>query len=191
MVQRLGIFGGTFDPPHTGHLIVAADAFERLGLDRLLFIPTAIPPHKRAGAVATPDQRMRMLAAAIAGDPRFSVDDVEISRGGTSYTVDTLRELKRREPESELFLLLGVDQYRMFDTWREPATVSQLATLCVMERAGETVRLTPSFRARTLEVTRVDISSTDLRRRIADGVSIRYFVPDPVLDIIRIESIYG
>src|SRR5690606_38222800 len=122
---------GTFDPPHHGHLIVASEAFESLHLDRLLFIPAADPPHKGGRVRTPPEQRLRLLAAAIAGDPRFDLDELAIRRGGTSYTVDTLRELRRKAPEARLFFLLGIDQYRQLDGWREPREVARLATLAV------------------------------------------------------------
>ncbi len=189
--RRLGVFGGTFDPPHHGHLIVAAELYEQLALDLLLFVPAAAPPHK-AVVGATPEQRVRMLRAALAGDARFAVDELEIARGGASYTVDTLREIRAREGESaELFFLLGVDQYRVFGSWREPHEVARLARLAVMGREGEAVDLDPAFPARTVAVSRIDISSTAIRRRIRNGRSVRYWVPEGVREIVEREGIYG
>lgn len=187
---RIGVFGGTFDPPHHGHLIVASEAFESLHLDRLLFIPAADPPHKGGRVRTPPEQRLRLLAAAIAGDPRFDLDDLEIRRGGTSYTVDTLRELRRKAPEARLFFLLGIDQYRQLDGWREPREVARLATLAVFARGGETPDLTGPYGGVYVPVSRIDISSTAIRKRARAGHSIRYFVPERVREIVEAEQIY-
>lgn len=189
--RRLGVFGGTFDPPHHGHLIVAAEVHERLALDRLLFVPAADPPHK-AVTGATPGQRVRMLRAALDGDERFAVDELEIDRGGASYTVDTLRELRAREGErAELFFLLGADQYRVFGSWREPREVARLARLTVMGRAGGAVEPGPAYPARVVEVSRIDISSTAIRQRVSEGRSVRYWVPEAVREMIEAERMYG
>lgn len=190
--MRLGVFGGTFDPPHLGHLIVAQDAHARLSLDRVLFVPAAIPPHKRDRPQSPAALRLEMVRAAVAADPRFAVDDLELCRAGPSYTVDTLRELRRRDPDAELFLLLGADQARDFGTWREPHEIARLATLVLLTRAGVSATA-PGHDAAAirLEVTRIDISSTDIRRRAAAGEPIRYLVPEGVEAIIRREGLYG
>ena len=188
--RRLGVFGGTFDPLHHGHLIVAAEACEALALDLLLFVPAADPPHKRGTVIATPDQRLRMLDSGTRDDPRFSVDDLEIRRSGPSYTVDTLRELTSREPESELVFLLGADQFREFDAWRLPAEIARMARLAVLARSGETPDLAGPYGGISVPVTRLDISATDIRRRVAAGQSIRYYVPEPVRGIIMEEGVY-
>jgi nicotinate-nucleotide adenylyltransferase len=189
-VRRLGVFGGSFDPPHHGHLIVAADAAEALALDLLLFVPAADPPHKPGAVVAAADLRLAMLRGATAGDPRFAVDDLELRRGGTSYTVDTLRELRAREPDAELVLLLGIDQFGAFEGWREPRTVARLARLGVLARQGETPEPGGPFAATPVPVTRIDISSTVIRERVAAGRSIRYLVPEAVRAIIEEARLY-
>jgi nicotinate-nucleotide adenylyltransferase len=188
--RRLGVFGGTFDPPHLGHLIVAIDALERLELDRVLLVPAADPPHKPSGAFATAGQRLARTRAAVAGDPRFEVDDLEIRRGGVSFTVDTLRSLRDRQPDAELYLLIGYDQFRSFATWREPAEIARLARLAVLARSGETVAGSSAYGELGVPVTRIDISSTEIRRRVAAGLSIRYFVPGPVRSIIEEDGLY-
>ena len=190
MTRRIGLLGGTFDPPHHGHLIIAAEAHERLGLNELRFVPAAVPPHKDDAVQATGEQRLRMLLAAVDGDRRFAVDDMEIRRGGTSYTVDTLRELRRREMDAELVFLLGIDQFRALHTWREPDEVANLATLTVLSRAGETPQPAGAYSAIHLEVSRIDVSSTEIRRRCAQGLSSRYYVPEAVRAIIEEERIY-
>lgn len=187
--MKLGILGGTFDPPHVGHLIVASDVCDALELDRVLFVPAAVPPHKPERVRATPAQRLEMVRAAVAGDPRFHADDLELRREGASYTVDTLRVLHEREPGAELFFILGVDQLREFPTWREPEEVARLATLAAVARAGERLPASP-FPVVEVPVTRVDVSSTDIRRRAADGRSVRYHVPVAVQEIIEREGFY-
>jgi len=188
---RLGVFGGTFDPPHIGHVIVAQDAWQALGLDLVLFVPARLPPHKRDRALAPAELRRAMVQAAVAGDPRFEVDETELRRSGPSYTVDTLRELRERYPESALFLLLGADQVQQFHTWRAPEEIARLATLVVLSRGGaENVAPTLDVPYRVVPVTRIDLSATEIRRRVAAGEPIRYLVPPGVEAIIQREGLY-
>jgi nicotinate-nucleotide adenylyltransferase len=189
--RRIAIFGGTFDPPHLGHLIVASDACEALHVDRLLFVPAADPPHKRGSVVASGERRRTMVATAIAGDDRFDVDDLELRRGGVSFTVDTLRELSGRHPDAELVFLLGVDQFLEFSTWREPEEIARLATLGVLARGGETIPPAGPFGGVPVPVRRIDISATEIRQRIAAGQSVRYLLPESVLAIIERQGLYG
>lgn len=187
--MRVGLLGGTFDPPHIGHLIAAQDVITSLGLDRVLFIPAHSPPHKRDRTVTAASIRLEMLEATIAGNPCFGIDTLELERKGTSYTVETLRILREREPDWALHLLLGVDQVRELATWREPAEVVRLARLVVMAREGVgEVRL--DWPCDRVAVTRIDVSSTDLRRRAAAGRPIRYLVTDAALRIIEREGLY-
>lgn len=199
--MNIGLFGGTFDPPHTGHLIVAQDAALALGLDRILFIPAAQPPHKRDAVVSGPELRSRMVELAIDGDVRFALDRLELGRHGASFTVDTLRSLHESRPDAQWTLLMGADQYAEFDTWREPAEIRRLARLAVIDRAGMTPEDAPAHDSlplvleladgtRRLAVTRVDISSTAVRARVAAGLPIRYLVPDAVERLIREERLY-
>lgn len=190
--MKLGIFGGTFDPVHIGHLIVAQDAYEALGLDRVVFVPAAVPPHKRGRVTATPEQRLAMLRAATEGDPRVTTSDIELRRPGPSYTVDTLREFHERDPEGALYLLLGVDQFREFHTWHEPDEIARLARIVVLARGGADPQSMPRhYPHEWIGVTRIDISATEIRRRIAAGASVRYLVPAAVEEIIRRERLYG
>jgi nicotinate-nucleotide adenylyltransferase len=198
---RLGIFGGTFDPPHVGHLIVAQDAVRALHLDRIAFVPAALPPHKRGVSITAAALRLGMVRAAVAGDDRFAVDDIEVQRDGPSYTVDTLRAYRERYPDAELFLLLGADQYADFETWREAAEIRKLAAVAVLARQGESGTTTGddldeggedgANRPLHVTVTRIDISSTDIRRRVAAGEPIRYLVPSPVERLIRECALYA
>ncbi len=187
---RVGIFGGTFDPPHIGHLIVAQDAWAELELDRVVFMPAAVPPHKSDWSITPAAVRLEMLRAAVAGDPRFEVSDLELRRAGPSYTVDTLRELHAREPGVVLFFMLGVDQFREFHTWREPEEVARLAHLVVLSRDGETVEEKPGLPCKRLSVTRIDLSATAIRARVAAGEPIRYLVPEGVTAVIGREGLY-
>ena len=189
--MRLGIFGGSFDPPHLGHLLPVIDAAEALGLDAVRFVPTAVQPLKVGRVSASPDHRLAMTERLVAGIPGFAVDSVEITRAGLSFTVDTLAAMAARHPGSELVLLLGADAFALFGEWREPERIRQLATIAVLVRGGDRM---PDPGARTgvrlLQTRRVDISSTELRARVADGRTIRGFVPDAVADYIAEHRLY-
>ena len=181
-----GLLGGTFDPPHIGHLIAARAALERLGLDRVAFLPAAEPPHKTARHVSPAAQRLAMLRAAVAGEPRFEIEEAELDRTGPSFTVDTLRALRAAAPGTDLVLLLGADQYAELPTWREPAAVRELARLVVIGRAGEV----PEGAVERLDMPRIDISSTLVRERVAGGLSVRWLVPRAVEQYIEDQGLY-
>jgi nicotinate-nucleotide adenylyltransferase len=185
---RLGIVGGTFDPPHVGHLLMAVDAVEQLALDRLVFIPTAEQPLKLGAVQATPAQRLAMVELLVAGDRRFAVDSIEIERAGLSYSVDTLAEYARREPDADRFFIVGADVTRSFDKWREPHRVLSLATLVVLTRDEGAVNLPEG--AMRLSSRRVDVSSTEIRARVAAQRSLRGFVTERVADYIATERLY-
>jgi nicotinate-nucleotide adenylyltransferase len=194
---RIGVFGGTFDPPHVGHLILAADACEALRLDKLFFVPARAQPLKvDRPAVASAAERLEMVRLAVAGDERYGVDDTEINREGLSFTVDTLEGLSARFEGSRLFLLLGEDSLASFDRWRKPERIRELATLAVMYRArpgGGTKASRPSLKRKgveTLSRRQVDVSSTEIRQRLADGKSIRGFVPESVEKFIASRRLY-
>jgi nicotinate-nucleotide adenylyltransferase len=187
---RLGVYGGSFDPPHLGHLVAASEACERLGLDRVLWIPSAHHPLKGATVRTPPAVRLEMVRAAIAGDARFEADDLELRRDGPSYTVDTLRELRRRLPAAKLFLLVGADLLGELPRWREPGEIVRLATLAVVNRAGDELDANAVAGAVAVEVPRVDVSGTEVRRRAAAGRTIRYLVPDGVREIVERHTLY-
>ncbi len=186
--MRLGVYGGAFDPPHLGHLVAASDACDALGLHRLLWIPSAVHPLKAVRTAA--DVRLEMVRAAVADDPRFAADDLELRRTGPSYTVDTLRELRAREPGAQLFFLTGADNLADLPRWREPDEVARLATLAVVSRAGDALPADAPYPAVSVAVTRVDVSSTEIRRRVAAGLSIRYLVPEAVRAVVDRERLY-
>jgi nicotinate-nucleotide adenylyltransferase len=183
--MHLGIFGGSFDPIHHGHLILARAALEELGLERILFLPANLSPHKTDNKPATAQDRLAMLQLAIDNEPGFETADLELHRPPPSFTVETLRELRTAHPDAELTLLLGADNVAKFDTWREPDEIRRLAQIAVLDRAGGT---TPG----DWPVIRrlVDISSTDIRARVAAGRSIRYLTPDSVCDYIMAKGLY-
>jgi nicotinate-nucleotide adenylyltransferase len=185
---RLGIFGGSFDPPHVGHLLVVTDACEALRLDRLIFVPAAVQPLKGGQASATARHRLEMVRLLVADDTRFTVDPIEIEREGLSYTVETLAAFAERHPEAERFFLVGMDVLASFGQWREPERVLRLATLAVMQRAGETGPV-PAGAVR-VETRRVDVSSTEIRNRVRTGRAIRGFVPDAVAAYIEGQRLY-
>jgi nicotinate-nucleotide adenylyltransferase len=187
---NIGLFGGTFDPPHVGHLIAAQDACAALSLDRFLFVPAAAPPHKLDRSVTPPELREEMLRAAVQGNEKFEICDIELRRSGPSYTVDTLRQLRTEWPGATFFLLLGVDQVREFATWREPETILRLARIVMLTREGAE-RAPSDVVHDTVAVTRIDISSTLIRTRIAAHQPIRYLVPDAVAAIIAREGLYA
>jgi nicotinate-nucleotide adenylyltransferase len=197
---RLGILGGTFNPPHLGHLICAQEAHLRLALDRVILIPAAQSPHKPfdeddPGA----GHRLTLCRLAVASDERFEVSSMEVDRPGPSYTVDTLRELHSREPDSELYLIVGGDVAAGLPTWREPEQVLSLAELAVATRPGTPRRsidgalrvLSGSDRAAFFEMPTIEISSTDIRRRVQSREPIRYLVPEAVANYIDEHRLYG
>jgi nicotinate-nucleotide adenylyltransferase len=188
--MEIGVFGGTFDPIHLGHLAVASDVHAGLRLDRTLVVPSAVPPHK-SGAVATPAGiRLEMVRAAIDGDDRFEADDTELRRPGPSYTVDTLRKLSVRFPGARLSFLIGADALRDFPTWRAPDEVVRLARLVVFSRYGDPPPTGVGFPFTEVAVARVDVSASEIRERVRGGRPIRYLVPESVRRIIERESLY-
>jgi nicotinate-nucleotide adenylyltransferase len=187
---RLGIYGGSFDPPHLGHLLPVLDAAERLGLDGVRFVPAAIQPLKVGRATASPADRLAMTQRLVEGIPGFSVDPAEIDRPGLSFTVDTLAGVSAELPGAELFLLLGADAYSLFDQWRDPERVLALATIVVLVRGDGAPVPDEQPGVRVLQSRRVDISSTELRARVRDGRTIRGFVPDAVAQYVAEHRLY-
>lgn len=187
--MRLGVFGGTFDPVHVGHLAIAHAALEALGLDRVLFVIARRSPLKERGPVASEAERLAMLERAIAGEPRFAVSRLELDREGPSYTVDTLAALRAAAPVDELFLILGGDASAELPRWRSPERIAELATIVVAERPGVPPPAVPGA-LRTFDAPRLDISSRELRARAARGRSLRYLVPDPVHEYIEARGLY-
>lgn len=198
--MRIGILGGTFNPPHLGHLICAQEAYLQLGLDRVTLIPARIPPHKPVEDEPGAEHRLELCRLAIQGDEeRFAVCDLEIVREGPSFTVDTLEELHGRSPEDELFLIVGGDIAAGLPSWRAPERVLSLATLAVAKRRGTSreavhealAALRGGDRAQFFRMPRIGISSTMLRDRVRARQPIRYYVPDAVAGYIERHSLYA
>ena len=200
--MRVGIFGGTFDPIHTGHLLLAEQGREQGRLAEVWFVPTAHPPHKHEPALTRFEQRVEMLALALAGNAAFRIDELEKERPGPSYSADTLAELRRRHPTHEFFLLVGSDTLNDLPHWHQPLRVLEQAGLLVMTRPGTTVMTADELRTRigapasvpvrleAIETPQLDIASRDLRRRAAAGRSLRYFLPRAVECYIQEKRLY-
>jgi nicotinate-nucleotide adenylyltransferase len=185
----VGLFGGSFDPVHHGHLIVGRIAAETLGLEALRFVPAREQPFKRGRHGASPEQRAAMLDLAVSGEPGFAVERAELEREGPSYTVDTLRTLHGREPGIRPALLIGADAAAELEAWHEAPEIPRLADVVVFARAGVAVPRSPLI-TRTIEVPAIEISATEIRRRVREGRSIRYWVPDPVAEYVTRHRLY-
>lgn len=203
--MKVGIFGGTFDPPHVGHLLAASDAFDALGLQRLLFVPNARQPLKTDILQSTPEDRLAMVKLAVADDARFDVDPLEVERGGMSFSVDTLEAMAERAPDDERFFLVGADAGHTFAQWKAPQRIGELARLAVLQRALDSGDRPGDEEARAgivavigpkapppvmLRTRRVDVSSTEIRVRVRDGRSIHGFVPEAVARFIHERGLY-
>ncbi|MBA3423206.1 MAG: nicotinate-nucleotide adenylyltransferase [Rubrobacter sp.] len=198
-VSRIGIFGGTFDPIHLGHMIIAEQVREELRLERVIFVPGGIPPHKEASSVrATAEDRLEMVEAAVTGNEHFTVDRVEIDAGRPMHTVDTVPILKERSAGEEWFFITGADEVSNLLTWKEPDRLLEEIIMVAATRPGYDLaalghlepRLRNFDRIVPVECSRVDISATTIRRRMLQGKSIRYMVPDGVYEIIEDRGLY-
>ena len=191
--EKFGIFGGTFNPPHMAHLLAAEGVRDHLRLNKILFVPAAIPPHKLKEDVIPVQHRLEMVRLAIQGNPSFELSDIEVRRKGPSYTIDTVRELKRKEPDCEFHLIMGIDLLIDFETWRDPDKILKECKLVAMNRPGFDLGFVDKdllARVELVNVPSIDISSTNIRRRVKSGRSIRYLVPVAVENYIRENSIY-
>ena len=189
--QRIGLFGGSFDPVHCGHLLVAQAALEELSLTRLFFIPAAQSPFKPQSAPAPAAARLRMLRLALAGRTRCEIDEQEIHRGGTSFTIDTVRDYVRRFPGAQLHYLIGADHVPTLPAWREAEQLAALVEFVVIPRPGQSPASFPSpFRGRELNGFPLGLSSSTIRQRVKQGLSVRGLVPDAVEEAILNSKLY-
>jgi nicotinate-nucleotide adenylyltransferase len=200
--MRLGLFGGSFDPVHYGHLLLAECCREQCRLDRVEFLPAGVPPHKRDRELTAAASRVEMLELAVAGHEQFFVGRYEADRGGVNFTVDTLRHYREVQPEAELFFLVGADMLHDLPHWREAERVCELAVFCVVRRPGEpepdfgllgsiaSSERIELFRRHQVQMPLVGLSATDLRRRVAAGQSIRYRTPRAVEKYIETHGLY-
>jgi nicotinate-nucleotide adenylyltransferase len=200
--MRLGIFGGSFEPVHYGHLLLAESCREQARLDEIWFVPAAVPPHKRSQELTADKHRVEMLRLAIGGHEAFAVSTAEIDRGGVTYTFETLEALHHERPSDELFFLMGADSLRDLPTWRRPERICELAIPLVAHRPDSPAvqfdalsSLVPpeqliEFEKYSIEMPLVDFSSTEIRRRVAAGQSIRYRTPAAVVKYIETHGLY-
>lgn len=197
--MRIGIFGGTFDPVHTGHMIIGEQVMDELSLDRVVFVPGGIPPHKEASSVrANAEDRLSMVEAAVAGNEYFAVDRVEIDAGRVMHSADTVQILKERSPQDEWFFITGADEVSNLLSWKDPDRLLEEVVMVAATRPGYDLSkldhledgLQNFDRIFPVECTRVDISATNIRRRILQDKSIRYMVPDAVHEIIEEKELY-
>jgi len=199
--MRLGILGGSFDPIHLGHLVMAEVCREQLNLDEVWFVPAGHPPHKTDRELASAKSRAEMLEFALAGIPEFQISDIELKKDSTSFTVETLESLAAEDPERELFLIIGADSLHDFPTWKEPARIAELAKIIAVNRGRQDppaleeieqkLGLDVVDRIRVVEMPGIDVSSTDIRHRIRSGHSIRFLVPKAVEAYINEHKLYG
>lgn len=195
--ESLGLIGGTFDPIHIGHLVIAERALEQLNLDAVVFLPAGLPPHKQEESHTASHHRLEMTRLAIADQPAFRLCDRDIRPDRASYTVDLLRDIKADNPDSNLTFIIGADSLRDFAAWKDPEGIVRLARLAVAERLEVTVSEEVFSRVNGLresidwiESPLLDISATDLRERMANGLSVRSLVPDDVLSYIETHHLY-
>ena len=200
--KRIGIYGGTFDPIHYGHLLLAESARQQMRLDEVLFVPAGIPPHKRDWVLAPDEHRLAMLELAIAGNPTFRIERFEIDKPTVSYTVHTVEYIQRQNPNAELFLLLGEDMLRLFPNWYQPERICELAPPLVIGRAGRQIRdlsflesiayprRMRQIRRSRIHMIQVAYSSSELRDCVAAGKSIRYQTPPEVIAYIQKYGLY-
>ncbi len=190
-LRRLGLYGGSFDPVHLGHLLVATAAMEELRLDRLVFIPAGRSPFKPGLEPAPPERRAALLRQALAGRTRMEVDTLEIDRGGVSYSIDTVREFQRRHPQAELFWLIGADHLAKLDEWREAAALAAAVTFLVVPRPGEpAVERGGPWRLVHLRGWPLKVSSSEIRSRVKNGLPIDHMVPPGIAEAIRSHGLY-
>ena len=196
--MRVGILGGAFNPPHIGHLVCAQEALAQLELDLVVFVPVGVPPHRELEDDPGAEARLELVELAIAGDERFAASRIELEREGPSYTADTLGQLRSESPDDELFLVLGGDQAAALGSWHEPESVLERATVVVFERMNwgrnaigiKIGRLRGAERVRYLDMPLIQVSSSGIRRRVREGLPIRYLVPDGVADRIEANGLY-
>jgi nicotinate-nucleotide adenylyltransferase len=184
-LKKIAIYGGTFDPVHHAHLILAREAIEALSLEKVILVPAAISPLKKSAPVASGEVRLAMLRAAINGEPEFEVDECELRRPPPSYTIDTIREIRRRERDAEIHCLIGEDNVERLPQWSRFPELDKIVRFVVLDRTGKQ----PTHSYQVIR-RRIDISATEIRRRVAQNESIRYLVPESVEKIIHRKKLY-
>jgi nicotinate-nucleotide adenylyltransferase len=200
--ERIGVFGGSFDPVHMGHLTIAQDAVEQLELNRLIFVPAAVPPHKQGKTLVEGRHRFEMLQLATETNLSFEVSDMELQRGGVSYTFDTMKQIQFEYPDAELFFIVGLDSLVELHLWRNIEQLLEVCTVVPFARGGEDparvaeqIQLSNVWKTKLLErlirIHEIEISASEIRMRLAEGLSIRYLVPPEVEMYIAEHHLYG
>jgi len=187
--MKIGILGGTFNPIHIGHLILAEEAREKLGLDKVVFVPAHLPPHKDNSDIAQADERLAMLKLALKDNSCFAASDIEIKRSGRSYTIDTIKEFKRTNPLDELYFLIGSDLLKYLDEWKDLGEIIKMVKFVAATRPGYPLEKIPAYIS-TLPIRAVDISAFEIRSAIKEGKSFRYLVPESVFGYINRKKLY-
>ncbi len=189
MTKRIGILGGTFNPVHTGHLILAEEVREKLGLDKVVFVPTFLAPHKDNSGLAEASDRFRMIELAIKGNPYFAVSDIEIKRKGRSYTIDTVKEFKKLYGRDELYFITGSDLLTYLGEWKDLDEIIKIVKFVVATRPGYPLEKIPSY-IQTIAIRAVDISAFEIRQAVRENRSFRYLVPESVFGYIKKAGLY-
>ena len=187
--MKIGILGGTFNPVHIGHLILAEEAREKLALDKIIFVPANLPPHKDNGNIAGAGVRLKLLKLAIKGNKYFGVSDSEIKRQGRSYTIDTIREFKAKYPLDELYFIIGSDLLKYLEEWKDLTEINKMVKFIAATRPGYPLEKIPSY-IQTLGIRAVDISGFEVRRCIRENKSFRYLIPEAVFNFINRKRLY-
>ncbi|MFH0790506.1 MAG: nicotinate-nucleotide adenylyltransferase [Candidatus Omnitrophota bacterium] len=187
--MKIGIFGGTFNPIHIGHLILAEEVLEKLCLDKVIFVPTYLPPHKNNSNIAAADERYKMVGLAIKDNQCFSNSDIEIKRDGRSYTIDTVKEFKKRYPKDKLYFITGSDLLKYLDEWKDLEEIIRLVKFIVATRPGYPLEKIPKY-IQTVAIRAVDVSAFEIRGCIKENKSFRYLVPERVYEYILKKKLY-
>jgi nicotinate-nucleotide adenylyltransferase len=185
--MKIGILGGTFNPPHIGHIVLAKEIYEKLGLDKILLIPTNVPPHKENGGVEA-DTRLKMLELAVGDNKTFEVSDIELKRGGVSYTIDTVKKLKELYPQDELYLIVGSDLANDFSSWKDFDQLRKLVKIVVAQRDNAPLKDTEDFIS--VDITQIDTCSSDIRKLIKEGGLVKDLINKGVADYIEQHGLY-
>lgn len=187
--MKVGIMGGTFDPIHNGHLILAEEVREKMKLEEIVFIPTGRPPHKRERKITAAEHRMAMTILATNSNPKFKVSSIEIKRRGFSYAIETIEEMKRRK-EAEYYFILGSDAAKELSSWYQAEELVKECEFVVAKREGSEIEISQQKQIHVIETPKIEISSTEIRRRIKEGKSVKYLIPEAVEAYIRKENLY-
>ena len=189
-MRKIGVLGGTFDPPHFGHLLIAEEARQTCCLDEIWFMPSKIPPHKKISSLSTDDDRVEMVKRAIKNNPYFKLSLIEFERNGPSFTIDTMKELNRRYNNDKFFFIIGGDMVHYLPKWKDIHELMTLVTFIGINRPGFSISNNSNENVIMVEAPQLDISSSQIRQRIQQDQSVRYLLPEPVLDYIKENELY-